>query len=122
MKVSFLGFDGNQQKTAYQAEVHIQNGIFCFEDKTYPNTMIYLTKDTDRILLERKGSCNMQMCFILDKITEGHYQNQEGIEFNYFVKTKLLKIEKTKIRISYEMIIEEEVVSIQSLQFSFFNS
>ena len=63
---------------------------------------------------------SMQFC--LNKITHGVYNNKDGLEFSFSIRTTELKIENSRIRIAYTMSIEGDEVSQQRIQFSFFKS
>ena len=64
----------------------------------------------------------MDMQFCLNKITHGVYNNKDGLEFSFSIRTTELKIENSRIRIAYTMSIEGDEVSQQRIQFSFFKS
>lgn len=122
MVVSFLSIDQENHKIAYQSEATVYHNTYTFLDKSLKDTSIELTKTTDFVTLRRFGYCTMDMQFCLNKITHGVYNNKDGLEFSFSIRTTELKIENSRIRIAYTMSIEGDEVSQQRIQFSFFKS
>ncbi|MDE6047614.1 MAG: DUF1934 domain-containing protein [Anaeroplasmataceae bacterium] len=116
MVVSFLSFDNEKNKTSFQTEA-IQNGnIIRFEDKSSIGTQIQITLLEDSFVLDRFGLIEMHLHFCLDKFTKGTYKNTEGLEFDFWVQTSSLAIEKNKLKVNYDMKMDEEILSSHTFQ------
>lgn len=116
MVVSFLSFDNEMNKTSFQSEA-IQNGNeILFEDKSSEDTKIKITILENSLILERFGFIDMYLHFCLDKCTQGTYKNKDGLELNFEVHTKSLTIEKTKLKVSYNMSMDKEIISSLTFQ------
>ncbi|MDE6242160.1 MAG: DUF1934 domain-containing protein [Anaeroplasmataceae bacterium] len=116
MVVSFLSFDNEKNKTSFQTEA-IQNGnIIRFEDKSSIGTQIQITLLEDSFVLDRFGLIEMHLHFCLDKLTKGTYKNTEGLEFDFWVQTTSLVIEKNKLKVNYDMKMDEEILSSHTFQ------
>lgn len=111
MKIIFHSIDSNEEKIFYQVEGQLIKNLLIFEDKSTPNTTIYLTINNDNIILDRVGEVNMHMQFINNQIVEGNYENKLGLEFNIKIKTNGLIIKKNKIDIDYDLIIDNYTAS-----------
>ena len=61
----------------------------------------------------------MYMLFDLNNITNGSYENNEGLEFNFEIKTSKIEVLKNKIRIDYSMIMDGEMLSSHKLSLLF---
>lgn len=120
MLVSFLSFDQENNKIAYQSEAELEDNTYRFMDKSMPNTEIELVKGKDFITLKRSGYCTMCLKFLLNECTKGFYKNKDGLEFEFSVQTTELKIENSRIRISYSINIDGEPITYQRIQLSFF--
>lgn len=122
MRVSFLSFDSDRNKVSFQSEAsQVDNGI-TFEDKSYPHTNIQLTFLDDSFVLTRTGNVTMYMAFQLNKDTKGTYKNVEGLEFDFYVHTKSLNMQKNKIKVEYDMLVDQEVVSSLTFQVTLFKN
>ena len=64
----------------------------------------------------------MQMHFCLDKSTQGIYKNKDGLEFDFEVHTKSLIIEKNKLKVSYDMVMDEDILSSHTFQVVLFQN
>lgn len=104
MVVSFLSIDQENHKIAYQSEATVYHNTYTFLDKSLKDTSIELTKTTDFVTLRRFGYCTMDMQFCLNKITHGVYNNKDGLEFSFSIRTTELKIENSRIRIALSLI------------------
>ena len=109
MKVSFLSLDENNNKVKFESDCSMDENEIIFIDKTVENTTIHLIKEEPNLKLIRDGNTNMEMIFSEGDLTKGYYKNQLGIEFEFYVSTKKLIIDKSKIFINYKMIIDENV-------------
>lgn len=116
MVVTFLSMDKEKNKTRFQSEAFLNENELIFEDKSSPDTKIKLIFLEDSLRLERFGCVNMNMHFCKDKPTLGTYQNKDGLSFDFEVHTKILEIEETKIKVSYDMIVNEEISSSLTFQ------
>lgn len=120
MIVSFLSFDQENHKIAFQSDVEYNNNQYCFVDKSMEETILTLSRQENGLFLERSGSCTMKMQFILNETTKGYYRNKEGLEFDFTIQTTNLIIEKNKIRLTYHMFLDGQEVTQQRIQLSFF--
>lgn len=111
MKVIFHSLDSNEEKIYFQVEGKIIKHLLIFEDKSTPNTIIYLAINKDNIILDRVGDTNMHMNFKSNQIIEGYYKNKLGLEFRIFIKTNNLIIKTNKIEIDYDLIIDDYTAS-----------
>ena len=71
------------------------------------------------IRLIRTGDTTMYMLFDIKNITSGSYENIEGLEFSFEIKTTKLEIQNNKIRIDYSMIMDKQVLSSHKLSLLF---
>ena len=122
MVVSFLSFDNEKNKISFQAEAKQTEHTLEFEDKSTSNTQMRITVHKNSLIVERIGSINMYLHFCLDKSTLGTYKNQEGLEFSFEVHTKTLTIEKNKFKVSYDMVMEEDILSSHTFQVVLFQN
>ncbi|MDE6660419.1 MAG: DUF1934 family protein [Anaeroplasmataceae bacterium] len=122
MLVSFLSIDNQKNKTSFQAEAVQKDNIIEFEDKSAANTHIKITILEDSFLLERIGFIEMQLYFCLDKPTQGKYKNKDGLEFDFDIHTKSLIIEKSKLKVSYDMVMDEDILSSHTFQVVLFQN
>ena len=81
--------------------------MIIFVDKTCENTTNHLILLDNQIKLIRLGEVNMEMLFDLSKETIGKYSNNLGLEFSFVVKCYNLKVQKNRILIEYNMILDE---------------
>lgn len=116
MVVSFLSFDCDKNKTSFQTEAIQKGNVIQFEDKSSIDTQIQITLLEDAFILERSGFIEMYLHFCLDKLTKGKYKNNDGLEFDFEVHTKSLFMEKNKLKASYDMIMDEEILSSHTFQ------
>ena len=122
MLLSFLSFDDQKNKTSFQSDaIQTENSIE-FEDKSAKDTRIRITILEDSFLLERRGFIEMQMHFCLDKATQGIYKNKDGLEFDFEVHTKRLTIEKNKLKVNYDMVMDGEILSSHTFQVVLFQN
>lgn len=119
MKVSFISIDEEKNKVNFSAEVEKVDNIYKFKDGSCENTFIELEVLGQCIRLTRTGDINMYMLFDLNNITSGSYENNEGLEFDFEVKTTKIEVSKSKIRIDYSMIMEKETLSSHKLSLLF---
>ena len=122
MLVSFLSFDKDKNKTSFQSEAKQEGNMILFEDKTAPDTQIRISVLEDSILLERLGSIEMFIKLCLDKPTKGTYKNKDGLEFEFLIQTNALTIQKNKIKASYDMVMDQEVISTLTFQVILFEN
>lgn len=122
MIVSFLSLDEEKNKTFFQSEATKHNNEIVFEDKSSPNTTIKLTFSRDMLILERFGFIETRIHFCMDKLTQGFYKSQDGLEFQFTVHTLQLCIEEMKFKAKYEMWMEEEKLSTHTFQVSLYEN
>lgn len=122
MFVSFLSIDQEMNKTKFQSEATLNANEILFEDKSCLDTKIKLTILENSLILERFGFIDMRMQFCLDKHTYGTYKNKDGLEFDFEVFTKRLEINRTKIKVSYDMLVNKEVLSTLFFQVVLFQN
>ena len=119
MKVSFISVDDEKNKINFSTGVIYNDNKYTFVDQTTPNTTIEIEVLGECIRLTRTGDTTMYMLYDLANITSGSYENVEGLEFNFEIKTTKLEIQKTKIRIDYSMIMDKQVLSSHKLSLLF---
>jgi uncharacterized beta-barrel protein YwiB (DUF1934 family) len=107
MRLSFHSISDNEDKIFYETEYVIEDNEIVFVDKTCENTTNHLILLEDKIKLIRLGDVNMEMLFDLSCDTKGKYSNNIGLEFDFIVRCYNLKIQKNKILIEYNMILDE---------------
>ncbi|MDE7263499.1 MAG: DUF1934 domain-containing protein [Anaeroplasmataceae bacterium] len=120
MIVSFLSFDDEKNKVFFQTEAIQKENEIWFEDKSCSNTKIKLTLLESSLVLERFGFIEMHLHFDLDKVTIGSFKNEDGVCFDFFVRTIDLSLGKNKFKVKYEMIMDDEILSCHSFQLTFF--
>ena len=119
MKVSFISIDDENNKINFSTDVTLLDNKYTFIDKTTPNTNIEIEVLGECVRLTRTGDTTMYMLYDLKNITSGSYENVEGLEFSFEIKTTKLEIQKTKIRIDYSMIMDKQVLSSHKLSLLF---
>ena len=119
MKVSFISIDDEKNKINFSTEVIKIDNKYTFDDKTTKNTKIEIEVLGKCVRLIRTGDITMYMLYDLENITSGSYENSEGLEFNFEIKTTKIEIEKSKIRIDYSMIMDKQVLSSHKLSLLF---
>ena len=119
MKVSFISIDDEKNKISFNSLVEKENNILKFKDESCENTFIEIELLDKCLRLTRTGSINMYMLFDLNNITAGSYENNEGLEFDFEIKTTKLEVSNSKIRIDYSMIIEKETLTSHKISLLF---
>lgn len=107
MKVKFLSFDDDNNKIYFVSEATTKENILSFTDKSCENTIIDLTIENDSLTLIRRGNTNMRMSFLEGQVTKGSYHNSMGLEFEFAINCLNLQISANRIRVDYDMIIDE---------------
>ena len=107
MRLSFHSISDNEDKVFFETEYVKEENEIVFLDKTWENTTNHLILLEDKVKLIRLGDVNMEMLFDLSKETIGKYSNNLGLEFSFIVKCYNLKVQKNKILIEYNMILDE---------------
>ena len=119
MKVSFISIDDEKNKISFSTETIKSDNRYTFQDKTSQNTMIEIEVLEPCVRLTRTGDISMYMLFDLNNITSGSYENKEGLEFEFEIKTDKLEVQNSKIRIDYSMIMDNQVLSSHKLSLLF---
>ena len=119
MKVSFISIDDENNKINFSTEVTKVDNIYRFIDKTTNNTTIEIEVLGNSVRLTRIGDITMYMLYDINNITSGSYENVEGLEFNFEIKTTKLEVQNNKIRIDYSMIMDKQVMSSHKLSLLF---
>lgn len=120
MIISFLSINKDNTKTAFRSEGKRIRNCIQFEDKSSPGTQIQLTLLKNSVLLERVGKIKMVMLFSAEKETNGFYVDEDGLEFDYSIRTSSVSIEENKIKVSYALYQDHEEVSATTFQVTFF--
>lgn len=107
MRLSFHSISDNEDKIFYETEYVMDDNEIIFLDKTTENTTNHLFILEDKIKLIRLGNVNMEMLFDLSKDTKGKYSNELGLEFDFIIRCYKLRVQKNKILIEYNMILDE---------------
>lgn len=110
MKINFKSYVDDNLVAFETTSEAISNGI-SFIDETEKNTKIKIYTKNDRIYLERVGKVEQLITFVEGKITDCSYKNNDGLFFNFKVKTLSAKLTNEYFFFSYELIFEENVVS-----------
>jgi uncharacterized beta-barrel protein YwiB (DUF1934 family) len=119
VKVSFISIDDEKNKISFNTEVSVIDNKYVFTDVTTPNTTIEIEVLGECVRLTRTGDTTMYMLYDTNNITNGSYENIEGLEFNFEIKTTKIEIHKSKIRIDYSMIMDKQVLSSHKLSLLF---
>lgn len=115
MKVSFLSMDDQKNKVYFVADASFKENVLSFVDKSCEHTQITMTLEEDRITLARTGLVQMEMIFELEHFTPGAYQNEEGLEFTFKIFCKRLSIQKKRMIIQYDMLLDQQILSSHTL-------
>ena len=107
MRLSFHSIDDNDNKIFYESDYEKSEKEIMFIDKTLENTTNHFIFLKDKLKLIRSGDVEMEILFDLSNLTKGYYKNTMGLEFEFFIKTNTLKVEKNKILVEYNMILDE---------------
>lgn len=119
MIVSFVSIADENNKIEFTAKAEVRLDEIIFEDKSMSNTMISIKHENSSIILKRFGATNMLMEYRLGCLTSGYYRNNEGIDFEFEIYTRYLKVGNDKYSVSYDMIVENEIVSKISFELNF---
>ena len=119
MKVSFISIDDENNRINFSTDVQVDGNKYSFIDKTTSNTNIEIEVIGENVRLTRTGDVTMYMLYDIKNITSGSYENNEGLEFNFEIKTTKLEVSKSRIRIDYSMLMEKEVLSSHKLSLLF---
>lgn len=111
MMIHFYSVDNDNNKVSFKSEGYESNGKLCFLDKTIKDTMIYLTISTDKLLFERKGRIEMVLPLQQEIKSKAYYKNELGLEFDFIADCTKLEINRDRIDIQYDMILDNEVQS-----------
>ncbi|MCM1130602.1 MAG: DUF1934 domain-containing protein [Roseburia sp.] len=122
MVVSFLSFDNEMNKTSFQSKAMQKGNEILFEDKSSIDTKIKITILENSLILERFGFIEMILHFCLDEYTRGTYRNKDGLEFDFEIYTKSLAIEKNKLKVSYDMLKDKEIINTFTFQVVLFQA
>lgn len=115
MELLFHSLDSNENKVFFRSNYERNGNTYVFPDKTDKGTSIILTIKNSEILFERKGNTNMQLLLSKDNMTLGHYENNLGLKFEFYVKTNNLKIEPQKIEMEYSLYVDDDMLSTHKI-------
>lgn len=111
MKVFFYSIDDENNKISFNSLAKIENDYIVFQDKINKKTNIYLKILENKIIINRKGNTIMNLELIQGKKTIGYYKNELGFEIDFIADCSNLMITKSRIDVSYAMILDNQVIS-----------
>lgn len=115
MKVAFLSLDDENNKIHFESEASRKENEIIFLDQTTPNTTIEFKIESESVTMVRTGDVNSYMEFVLNKKTKGNYQNIMGLEFDFEVLCTYFLITTNKIRLDYELILDEHTKTMHKI-------
>lgn len=115
MIVTFHSIDNENEKVFFKTKGEQKENSIFFKDESMPNTTIELKIEASSVELIRSGDYNTNMLFQKNKKTKAYYRNNLGLEFDFYVETKVLDIKKNKISIEYNMFLFEEEISTHKI-------
>lgn len=104
MKVHFYSFLDSVKQSSYitEASFDLENNTYIFPDLSLENTKINLKLiSSNEVIIERIGSVNSKMDFILNHTTTSFY-NSMDLNFKFSINTKELKINSNSVSITYD--------------------
>lgn len=104
MKVHFYSFLDSVKQSSYitEASFDLENNTYTFSDLSLENTKINLKLiSSNEVIIERIGSVNSKMDFILNHTTTSFY-NSKDLNFQLSINTKELKINSNSVSITYD--------------------
>lgn len=104
MKVHFYSFLDSVKQSSYitEASFDLENNTYTFSDLSLENTKINLKLiSSNEVIIERIGSVNSKMDFILNHTTTSFY-NSKDLNFQFSINTKELKINSNSVSITYD--------------------
>lgn len=111
MKIHFYSFSDGE-KIDFISECSYENNTYFFKDQTDLGTTIsFKVLDEHRIEFKRSGHTITTIIFDKFNITKAFYDNNEGLAFNFNVKTNRLDLEINKIVVEYDLILDGEIQS-----------
>lgn len=122
MVVSFRSLDSENNKIEYIAEAKQVEDYIEFEDKSCFDTKIRLKVGNGIAEFTRVGFISMSIKFQLNETTPGAYVNAEGLDFEFEIFTTELQMDKDKLSVRYNMIMDNNVISKHFIQISFFKN
>ncbi len=115
MQVTFSSIDDQLNKVRFETDVVIKDNTYYFKDKSTENTDIELTIYQNEVHFKRIGQTQMKLILIENRRTIGHYKNEMGLDFSFYIDCKQLTISKEQIKIQYEMILDKQIKSLHKI-------
>lgn len=115
MKVFFYSIDDDNNKIHFNADGFYEEDFLTFEDKSIPNTKIYLKQENNELIFKRLGFVEMNMRLKHQEKTKAKYKNDMGVEFDFETITKILSYKDNRIDIEYDMILDDKVYSTHKI-------
>lgn len=109
MIVSFVSIDKDNDRVSFEAEAHYEENTLVFPDLSMPNTMLYVTKVDDELVIIRDGEVKMDAYYIKNNYSTGIYEGN-GLKFEFRIYTQELVVTKHKIVLEYVMSVENDIV------------
>lgn len=119
MVVSFQSLDSENNKIEYLAEAKQVEDYIEFEDKSCSDTKIRFKTGNGIAEFIRVGYISMSIKFQLNETTLGAYVNAEGLDFEFEIYTTELQMDKDRLSVRYNMIMDNKVISKHFIQISF---
>ncbi len=111
MVVIFRSVDQENNSVSFQSEGYYDGEYLIFEDKSALETKIHLQILDNKLILIREGLIKMKITLVEGKCLPSYYKNDIGLEFNFIAFCKKLIINKNKIMVEYDMILDNEKLS-----------
>lgn len=86
----------------------IENNNFYLKENKNEITII---NNKDYVLLQRKGNVRQEIKFIVGEFTESFFETEEGILFEFQIKTKKLFINSDGFLINYDLYQDYNLIS-----------
>lgn len=103
MKLLFKSISSSSNAVRFESDFITENNMIIFNDLSLNNTKICIEKNDDSsIIFKRIGDVEMILPMYLKKESKAYYNNKQGLEFEFKVKTISLMIENDMIFIEYE--------------------
>lgn len=106
MKIKFISISDGQTVKFESQVLNYTDNSYEIIDKSLEDTNLCINILENKISFKRYGKTNMSISYILNEKSNGTYENDMGLFFNFDVFTKKLMISKEKIIIHYDFYID----------------
>ena len=112
--LEFYSIDSDNNEVHYMSLYERQNDLIIFDDKSVENTKVFL-KIGNQFEIFRHGKVDMNFKFNKEKLTQGYYKNELGLEIDFVIKTIKLSFDNNIFNVIYELYYANEKISTHKI-------